>query len=97
MSLLLPGIIAMPLFALYPHLGGKAVPLSMPSEDAKSASRGLQMFGVMMLSMALAGLAVWSWSTGWFHWLLLGETSLAVVLYALMHRSLASASWSAME
>jgi hypothetical protein len=97
MSLLLPGIIAMPLFALYPHLGGKAVPLSMPSEDAKSASRGLQMVGVMMLSMALAGLAVWSWSTGWFHWLLLGETTLAVVLYALMRRSLASASWSAIE
>jgi ABC-2 type transport system permease protein len=97
LPLLLPGLIAMPLFALYPYLGGKSVPLAMPSEDAKSASRGLQMVGVMMLSMALAGLALWSWETGWFHWLLLGEAMLASALYALMHRSVASAAWPAME
>jgi len=97
LPLLLPGIIAMPLFALYPHLGGKAVPLSMPSEDAKSAGRGLKMIAVMMLSMALSGLAIWSWSFGWFHWLLLGETTLALALYTLMHKSLASAPWPAME
>ena len=97
LPLLLPGIIAMPLFALYPHLGGKAVPLSTPGEDARSASRGLQMIGVMMLSMALAGLAVWSWATGWFHWLLLGETALCLTLHTLMRKSLASAPWPTME
>jgi hypothetical protein len=97
LPLLLPGIIALPLYALYAHLGGRSVPLSTPGEEAKSAGRGLRMIGVMMISMALSGLAAWSWSSGWFWWLLLGETALATGLYALMRASLASARWSPAE
>jgi len=47
---------------------GKGVPLSMPIEEAKAAQRGLTMMGVMLIAMALSGLAVWSWSSGWFGW-----------------------------
>jgi hypothetical protein len=97
LPLLLPGLIALPLYAIYPHLGGRAVPLSMPGEEAKSAGRGLRMMGVMMISFALSGIAAWSWSGGWFRWLLLGETALAIGLYAMMRRSLASARWPAAE
>ncbi len=97
LPLLLPGIIALPLFALYAHLGGKGVPLSQPGEEAKSATRGLQMIVVTMISLGLSGLAVWSWSDGWFRWLLLGETALVVALCALMRASLASARWSSAE
>ena len=35
--LLLPGVIALPIFAQLANLGGKGVPLSMPNEEAKSA------------------------------------------------------------
>ena len=43
--LFLPGIIALPVFALVPSLGGKGVPLSLPTDAAKSAGRGLNMIG----------------------------------------------------
>jgi hypothetical protein len=97
LPLLLPGIIALPVYALHAHLGGRAVPFSIPGEEAKSAGRGLQMIGVMMISMAISGLAIWAWSAGWFGWLLLGETLLAVALYATMRASLSSVRWSPME
>ena len=41
--LFLPGIIALPVFALVPSIGGKGVPLSLPTDAAKSAGRGLSM------------------------------------------------------
>lgn len=97
LPLLLPGLIALPIYALYPHLGGRAVPLSVPGEEAKSAGRGLQMMGVMLVSMALSALAVWSWSTGWFRWLLLAEFAAAVGIYAAMRSSLASVRWQPIE
>lgn len=97
LPLLIPGIIALPIYALYPHLGGRSVPFSVPGEEAKSASRGLQMMGVMLISMAISGLAVWSWSTGWFQWLVLGEIGVGVGLYLAMRRSLAGVRWASAE
>ncbi|HWH69635.1 MAG TPA: hypothetical protein VNT26_09635, partial [Candidatus Sulfotelmatobacter sp.] len=86
--LLLPGLIALPVYSLIPCLGGKAVPLSIPSEEAKSAGRGVTMIGVMMVSMALSAVATWAWSDGWFRWLLLAETLLALCLYMALRTSL---------
>ncbi len=37
--LLLPGLIALPVYALVPGLLGKAIPLSAPIEEGKSAGR----------------------------------------------------------
>jgi ABC-2 type transport system permease protein len=95
--LLLPGIIALPVYALVPSLGGKGVPLSLPTEEAKSAGRGLSMIVVLFVSMALAGIVAWSWSSGWFWWLVLGESILVVVLYAVLRVSLTKARWPSME
>ena len=97
LPLLLPGIIALPIYALIPCLGGKAVPLSLPNEEAKSAARGLSMIGVMLVSMALSGLALWAWSGGWFKWLLLVETVLVIAFYVGMRVSLAAARWRPLE
>ncbi len=97
LALLLPGIIALPLYALYAHVGGRAVPLSVPGEEAKAASRSLQMVGVMIISMALSGMAIWSWSDGWFRWFLMGEAVLGLGLYALLRASLAAARWVSIE
>jgi len=66
LALMLPGILALPVFAIIPCLSGEAVPLSKPVDEAKSAGRGVQMIGAMLASAALAGLAMWAWSTGWF-------------------------------
>ena len=42
LALLLPGVIALPVYAMIPCLGGKGVPLSIPTEEAKSAGRGMR-------------------------------------------------------
>jgi hypothetical protein len=72
LALLLPGIIALPVFALLPNLGGKGVPLSLPTEEAKSTNRGSLMIGVMVVSGLLSAVASWAWSGGWFGWLAAG-------------------------
>lgn len=95
--LLIPGLIATPLFALYPALGGKAVPLSQPIEESKSAAGGLKMGGVVLVSGVLAGITVWAWADGWFWWLVVGEGILAVGLYARMRASVRKGKWSPME
>jgi hypothetical protein len=97
LAMLLPGLIALPIYSLIPCLGGGAVPLSMPNEEAKSAGRGLQMMAVMVISFALSGIAMWSWSGGWFHWLVLVELILAVGLYAKIRASLAAVRWPSLE
>jgi len=95
--LFLPGLIALPVYALVPHLGGRSVPLSSPTEEAKSARRGLTILAVMPVSLALAGAATWSWSHDWFGWFLLGEAVLVLALYFGLRMTLAKARWSSME
>ena len=93
----IPGFIALPVFALIPNFGGKAVPLSVPNDAAKAAGRGLSMLGVMLVSFALAGLAQWSWLGGWFWWFVLAETVVAVVLYVVLRSLLAKVTWTPLE
>jgi hypothetical protein len=95
--LLLPGVVALPVYAMVACLGGKAVPLSLPTEEGKSAGRGALMLVSMMIGFALAGIVTWSWTAGWFWWLLLVETIAAAVLYAAMRAALARANWPSME
>jgi ABC-2 type transport system permease protein len=97
LALLLPGIIALPVYALIPNLGGKGVPLSLPIEEAKSAGRGLAMVGVMLVSGIIAGLAAWAWSGGWFAWLLLVELIIVSVLYVSLRALISAARWSPLE
>jgi hypothetical protein len=47
----------------------------------------------LFISFAVTGIAIWAWETGWFQWMILGETALAVCVYAVMQKSLASARW----
>ena len=95
--LFLPGMIALPVFALVPSIGGKGVPLSLPTDAAKSAGRGLNMILVMMVAFVLAGLTTWSWSQGWFWWLVLGETMVAIAVYSAMRLALAKVRWPSTE
>jgi ABC-2 type transport system permease protein len=97
LALLLPGVIALPVFALLPNLGGRGVPLSLPTEEAKSAGRGATMIGVMVASGLLSALANWAWSGGWFGWLLLLELVIVSVLYMGLRASLSAARWPPLE
>jgi hypothetical protein len=95
--LFLPGVVAMPVYALIPSLGGRGVPLSLPTEEAKGAGRGLHLFVAMLLAFALSGLATWSWSAGCFHWFIGTEAVLALCLYAALRRAIANTKWPTLE
>jgi hypothetical protein len=97
LALLLPGLIALPAFTLAPHLGGKAIPFSKAGEEARSARRGLDLFGVILVSISLALVATWARVTDWFHWFLLLEIAVVVVVYTLMRVSLNRTPWPSME
>ncbi len=93
--LFLPGVIALPVFALVPNLGGQGVPLSLPTEAAQSTRRGLKMMLVMFVAFSLAGVASVCWSHGWFWWFILAESLVCLPLYAVLRRMIARASWPA--
>ena len=97
LALLLPGIIALPVYALLPSLGGKGVPLSLPTEEAKSSSRGLTMLGVMAVSGILSAVASFAWSTGWFGWMLAFEIVMVGVAYVVLRAALSAARWPPLE
>lgn len=97
MALLLPGIIALPVYALIPHLGGRAVPLSLPTEEAKSASRGLTMVGVMLFASALSVAAIRAWTHGWFGWYLSVEAIAALSLGVGLTLSINASRWPSLE
>jgi ABC-2 type transport system permease protein len=95
--MLIPGVIAIPIYSLVPTIGGGGIPLSQPTEEAKSAGRGLTMIVASVASMALGGLALMSWNLGFFWWLVAIELLVGAVLYVLLRRSLARAMWQSME
>jgi ABC-2 type transport system permease protein len=97
MLLLLPGLIALPVYALIPCLNGKGVPFSHPGEEAKSARQGLRMLVVTFISFPLAGLTSWAWSSGWFWWLVLGEVVVVAGVYAILRASINGLRWDSME
>jgi hypothetical protein len=91
--LLLPGFIAMPVYALIPSLGG-AVPLSQPTDEAKSASRGLSMIGIILVSMMIAGVATLTWIGGFFWYFVAIELMVAICLYTAMSVKLNRKRWA---
>ena len=97
LPLFLPGIIALPLYAMIACFNGHAVPFSLPNEEAKSAGRGLTMIATMLISALFAVVVTLSWNYGWFKWLLLGESILVIGLYLAMRASLASTRWTSLE
>jgi len=51
----------------------------------------------MFCAFILAGIASWSWSAGWFGYLLLAETLLALPIYFLFRYSLTTIPWPSLE
>jgi hypothetical protein len=95
--LFLPGLIALPVFALVPSLAGKGVPLSAPTDAAKATGRSLNMFLVMIAAFALAGITGLARSQGWFWWMLLGETVVAMGIYVVLRAMVDRKRWPSAE
>jgi hypothetical protein len=97
LTLLLAGIIALPAVSMVPCASGEAVPFSQPSEEAKSAGRGLQMVGVTFVSMAVAGLAATADWFGLLWWFLAIEAIVAGAVYAFLRHRCSAARWPSMD
>jgi hypothetical protein len=95
--LVLPGLILLPLYSLIPCLGGKGVPLSTPSEESKSARRGLVTLVPLGVSVVLSIVSAMALMHGLFYWLLLLETIVVAGLYVWMRSSIAKAQWLSIE
>jgi hypothetical protein len=95
--LTLPGLLTLPIYALVPCIGGKAVPLSLPSEDAKAAGRGVTILVSMLAAMAVSGLGMWARSAGWFWWFLAVEAAVVAALYIVLRVALAAVRWRPLE
>lgn len=97
LPLLLPGIIALPIYAILPCRDGGVVPFSLPTEEAKPAGRSVKMVAVMMVSGALALATTLAWNYGYFKWLLSGEVILVIALYFPLRASVAASRWTSLE
>lgn len=95
--LLIPGILALPVYAMIPCVRGRAVPLCRPTEEAKSARRALTPIMVMLLAGVLSGVAAWAWSGGWLAPFLAVELVLVAMAYFLLRSVAARARWAPME
>jgi ABC-2 type transport system permease protein len=94
--LLIPGLIAMPVYSILPSLVG-TVPLSQPSEEAKSASRGLTMVGIIFLAIFLAVFAMFAWQFGYYWQFLVGELLVMGAAYAILRRAVSRKPWPATD
>jgi hypothetical protein len=95
--LVLPGLVAMPLFAILPHRNATAVPFSVPTEGAKAANRGLIVLGSMMASFAVSGAGFMAWKAGFFWPFLALEVLLFAALSTLLVRRINAIPWPATE
>ncbi|HVX37965.1 MAG TPA: hypothetical protein VHB25_00230 [Gemmatimonadaceae bacterium] len=93
LALLAPGLLAIPIYAIVPCLGGRAVPCSVPPNSTESARRGMMMLLVMLLSAAWGGLAMIGWSFGFFGWMLAGQAAAVATAYAIMRAAVSRAAW----
>jgi hypothetical protein len=91
--LLLPGVIALPVFSLVPTIGGQGVPLSQSTDASKAAGRGGKMILIMMVAFGLSALTSFAWSDGWFWWLVLAEAIVVAIVYSIMRMLLKRAAW----
>ena len=95
--LLLPGLIALPVYALIPGAIEKAVPLSKPTEEAKSAMRGAVIFILMISALALPGIGMAVRSQGFYWQFLLLESVFAAAACLGLNAVISRKAWDPLE
>jgi hypothetical protein len=91
--LLLPGIIALPVFSMMASFVGGAIPLSRPTEEASRANRGMFMVAFMLIATALAGVVAVMWKMGRFRQMIIAEVILCSVLFVVCRLAMSRMRW----
>jgi len=97
LPLVLPGLLLVPAYALVPALLQGSVILSQPSEEAKAASRGCALVGVMFVAMGFAGVAMLAWQLEWFTFVLSVEIVLVLAFCFIANGRLKVKPWRVEE
>ncbi len=95
--MLLPGLIALPVYALLPGAIEKTVPLSKPTEEAKSAMRGVMLFLLMISALALPGIGMAVRQAGGFWYFIALELFFTVVACVALNIMIGRKSWDPLE
>ncbi len=92
--LLLPGFVAMPLFAMLPGLWHTLVPFSEPPEQAKNLSAGcLRMIVVLVAALVIAAAAWWADTRGWLGLLLIVEAAAVAIATGALRLGIDGRPW----
>lgn len=92
-QLVLPGVLALPVYALIPSVQGTGLPLSRAADAPGSAGRTGSMLLMMFTSSLHAGLAWFAHRQGLFWWFMAVEAVIVVVLYRLLRAKADRAGW----
>jgi len=93
MLLLIPGLVALPVYSMMPCRNGDTVPLSAPPKTGSSVNRFAIVTVALLGNFIIAGVGAAALRFGWFWYFVAGEFLLALPLYISMKRSLARACW----
>ena len=96
-EMLLPGLIAMPIYALVPGAVDNAVPLSKPTEEAKAGARGGVMFLLMMSALIVPGLGIGARKLGFLPIFLVMELIAAAGICWSLNAMISRKKWDALE
>ena len=95
--MLLPGLLALPVYALLPGAIGKTIPLSKPTEEGKSAMRGAMIFLLMFSALALPGIGMAVKQIGHFWSFIWLEAFFAVVACLALNVMIGHKRWDPLE
>jgi hypothetical protein len=96
-TLLLPGILALPVYTRIGSLSSHSLPLSLPCEEAKSANRGWTVMFSMFSAIALGGIAAVAKSFGYYTGFLIFETVITGICVILMDRKIRNLTWAPID
>lgn len=94
---MLPGLIALPAYVFLAGSTGRAVPLSRPTEEAKSAGRGAKVMLLMFSAIAIGIGGYLSDSGGYLVPFLVVEAVISAVLCFLANASISKVAWDPVE
>jgi hypothetical protein len=95
--LLLPGLIALPAYTFLAGATTRSVPFSRPTEESKSAGRGIKMTGIMLSAMALGGGSFFAAGGGYLTVFLVIEAIVCLVICLAANASISRIAWDPVE
>jgi hypothetical protein len=93
--LFLPGVISLPVWAVYVQTRGEKLPFSRPPDAGFGAGYGSKLLATLFLSVLLSVASYVAFSVGFLWFFIAGELAVALPLYVMLRRKVDRAGWGA--